>query len=83
MNVVTESLLTPEDWVRDAVCATTSPDLFFPDHGDMETVRAAKRICASCPVRTECAEYAIRTNQTYGIWGGMAPKTLRAERRTV
>jgi len=31
----------------------------------------AKAICATCPVREECLEYALETNQDSGIWGGL------------
>ncbi|MCX6461543.1 MAG: WhiB family transcriptional regulator [Actinobacteria bacterium] len=29
----------------------------------------AKTICLTCPVRVECAEYAIRAREPYGVWG--------------
>ena len=31
----------------------------------------AKAICAICPVRIECLEYAVRTHESHGIWGGL------------
>lgn len=82
MNVYTESHLTPEAWVTDAACAQADPDAFFPKSGDLETVRAAKRICASCPVAAQCLDYAIRTHPTAGIWGGVGVKHLQRLRRT-
>jgi WhiB family redox-sensing transcriptional regulator len=33
--------------------------------------RQAKAICARCPVRIECLEYAIRIREPHGIWGGL------------
>ena len=33
--------------------------------------RQAKAICARCPVRMECLEYAIRIREPHGIWGGL------------
>ena len=33
--------------------------------------KAAKRICAECPVRDACLEYALRVDERLGIWGGM------------
>jgi hypothetical protein len=32
---------------------------------------AAKKICASCPVRQECLNYAIENKLSLGVWGGM------------
>jgi WhiB family redox-sensing transcriptional regulator len=33
--------------------------------------RAAKSVCARCAVRLECADYAIRAREPYGVWGGL------------
>lgn len=63
------------DWQDDAVCATTDPDLFFPDIRD--PARLAKRICNSCPVKQECLDYAIQAGEEFGVWGG----TTEIERR--
>lgn len=56
------------DWMDDALCATTDPEAFFPD-ADQSAARA-KSICARCDVVAECLEYALATNQQYGVWGG-------------
>lgn len=32
---------------------------------------AADELCAECPVRSECEDYGYRTEQTYGVWGGV------------
>jgi hypothetical protein len=34
----------------------------------------AKRICRDCPVIAECREHAVRTPETYGIWGATTPR---------
>lgn len=70
-----ESLLRPEPWVADALCAQTDPELFFPEKGGSSD--AAKRVCAACDVTEECLTYALRTGQDDGIWGGLS----RMERR--
>lgn len=51
-------------------------DLFFHPHGEREPARgqreqAAKALCASCPVRPECAEHALEMAEPYGVWGGV------------
>ncbi len=55
-------------WRADAACRDADLDLFFPEKG--EHGLAAKRICARCPVLTDCLEFALTTRAT-GIWGGM------------
>lgn len=60
------------DWADDAACRDMDPEIFF-GHGDAMTVEEtdrAKAICAECPAREACLDYAVRTNQQWGIWGG-------------
>jgi WhiB family redox-sensing transcriptional regulator len=40
--------------------------------------RAAKAICAGCPVKAECADYAIRAREPYGVWGGLTEEEREA-----
>ena len=42
---------------------------------------SAKLICAECPVINECLDYAIRTNQDSGIWGGTTEDERKSIRR--
>lgn len=71
-----------EDWRNQAACSGSNNDLFFPVGDDEEVVAPAKAICAVCPVRDECLQYAIATNQTEGVWGGLsAPERRRLRRR--
>jgi WhiB family transcriptional regulator, redox-sensing transcriptional regulator len=60
-------------WMDLGLCAETDPALFFPEKGG--STAAAKRICAACPVRAECLEYALDhcgvfDVGSHGIWGG-------------
>lgn len=32
--------------------------------------KAAKAICASCPVWEECLDHALRYEEMQGVWGG-------------
>lgn len=59
-----------EEWMDDALCAQTDPDMFFPEKGG--STENAKKVCAACTVRLECLEYALRHNERHGIWGGMS-----------
>ncbi|MFF0092755.1 WhiB family transcriptional regulator [Streptomyces canus] len=36
-----------------------------------ETTNAAKALCARCPVRQACTDYAIDNDYRDGIWGGL------------
>lgn len=46
-----------------------NPDLWFPSpRADTRNVRA---LCATCPVSLACWDYAKRTVQHNGIWGGI------------
>lgn len=47
----------------------------------MGQAEEAKFVCAECPVRTACLEFAIATNQPYGIWGGANAAERRSIRR--
>ena len=32
----------------------------------------ARDICASCPVRLDCLDYALQIREPHGIWGGLS-----------
>lgn len=66
-------------WQDDALCTQTDPDAFFPEKGG--TTRLAKKVCASCEVRTECLEYALANDERFGVWGGLSERERRALRR--
>jgi WhiB family redox-sensing transcriptional regulator len=63
------------DWQSRAVCGDARAWLFFGPDGEGPAERAsresrAKAICASCPVRAECLDYALSHQVRYGVWGG-------------
>jgi WhiB family transcriptional regulator, redox-sensing transcriptional regulator len=68
------------DWLRHAVCARRDPDIWFPDSPGRDGGQAARRICATCPVRPQCLQYALAINPTHGIWAGYNADQLRAMR---
>ncbi len=47
--------------------------MFFPEPGSGDGWSPALRVCAGCPVREDCLDYALRTNQTQGVWGMTTP----------
>lgn len=61
-------------WMDQAICPETDPELFHPETaGHAYIVREAKAVCARCPVRDECLEYALAIDERWGIWGGLLP----------
>ena len=76
------------DWRQSAACRHSDPNLFFPigDTGPaVEHAEAAKAVCRQCPVRVDCLEYALTSNQDTGVWGGTTEedrRKLRRQRRT-
>lgn len=76
------------DWRQAAACRGKDPDMFFAvanTPAGTAQRREAKRVCASCPVRPECLEWALETRQAAGVWGGMSARkrqTLKRPRET-
>ena len=66
-------------WQAEALCAQTDPEAFFPEKGG--STRDAKRVCQTCPVRTECLEYALANDERFGIWGGLSERERRKLKR--
>ncbi len=72
-------------WRARAACRnTTDPDTFFPVAEDgpafERAVAAAKRVCAGCPVRGECAAWAIEA-LPHGVAGGMSAEERHQARQ--
>ena len=66
-------------WTGQAACRGTDTEIFYPVTSDEEA--EALSICATCPVRAQCLDYAVRNHETYGIWGGTTPEQRRRIRR--
>jgi WhiB family redox-sensing transcriptional regulator len=63
------------DWMRRGRCRDMDPAIFFPNDG--VGVQVAQRICAECPVATECLEYALANRVDHGVWGGASERERR------
>ena len=73
------------DWRLRSSCIDVDTNLFFPVGltGDaIEQTKLAKAICRECPVQSQCLEFALRTSQDYGVWGGRTEDERRAIRRS-
>lgn len=72
------------DWRAAGACLSADPDLFFPiatGTAAAREVARAQQICARCQVRQECLDFAIRTGEMHGVWGGTTPEErIRARR---
>jgi WhiB family transcriptional regulator, redox-sensing transcriptional regulator len=68
----------PAGWRDRAACRGTDLKVFFPGRG--EPAEPARRICAACPVRQPCLDYALSHVIVHGIWGGLTERDRRALR---
>lgn len=71
-----------EDWTTLAACKGMPADLFFTERG--KSTAEAKAVCAGCPVREQCLDYAMANTERFGVWGGLSEherRRLRAHQR--
>ena len=59
-------------WVVFSACRDADPSLFFP--ATKEEEEQALALCATCPVRIDCLEYALEARERFGVWGGLTEK---------
>jgi WhiB family redox-sensing transcriptional regulator len=68
-------------WHDEAACRALGPGTFFP--GSDESLNIAFAVCARCPVKVECLDYALGDPSLKGVWGGTSGRErvrLRAGR---
>jgi WhiB family redox-sensing transcriptional regulator len=63
------------EWMRYGKCREVKPATFFPSDG--VGVDIARRLCAECPVKEPCLEYALVERIDHGIWGGASERERR------
>jgi WhiB family redox-sensing transcriptional regulator len=63
------------DWMQRGLCREIPPAVFFPSDG--VGVETARRICANCPVKEPCLEYALEFRIDHGVWGGCSERERR------
>lgn len=71
--------MTRRAWTLRAACRDTPTAMFYPERG--EDIRAAKRVCQTCPVTAECLEYAMANGERFGVWGGLSERERRRLKR--
>ena len=72
------------DWREAAACKSVDTNLFFPTGltgSAIAQTNVAKSLCHDCTVRPHCLEFALRTNQDHGVWGGATEEERRVMRR--
>ena len=57
-----------------AACKNMETDMFFKTVYELEIegipIKTLRRVCAACPIRVECTQYAFQHEQ-YGTWGAL------------
>lgn len=72
-------------WQHQAACRSEPPELWDATPGAFETTetRIATAVCNDrCPVKAECLQWALDTEEPFNILGGMLPRE-RAVEQTV
>lgn len=68
-----------------ATCSEIGPAFWFPEqghHGREE--KLARQLCRTCPVRRDCLQIALESDDKiteYGVWAGYTAAKLRRMRR--
>jgi WhiB family redox-sensing transcriptional regulator len=58
-----------QPWAKWARCQEIGGDWHYPEATQSASV--ARSICARCEVRPECLEWALVTDERFGVWGGL------------
>lgn len=66
---------TETGWMAEGRCRREAAATFFPSDG--VGVEVARRICATCPVKEPCLQYALRNHIVHGVWGGTSERERR------
>ena len=79
--------LDPDAWMLSANCLGRTDLFFAPDGSESRAERRyresqAKTVCYECVVRVECLSEALKSDERFGIWGGLTERERRAARRT-
>lgn len=72
------------EWMLEGACRDIPREeldrIFFALETDVSSAEKAKEICAACPVKQTCLEYALG-RQDIGIWGGTTNEERKEIRR--
>ena len=73
-------------WQERAACRDYDKELFFDSDNERGELRArrekaAKKVCAACPVQAECLRFAESGPEVFGVWGGTTQRERTARRK--
>lgn len=72
---------TYRDWRTQGNCAGRDPETMYPEElrgeARRRATRAAERLCASCPVTTECLGDALDMQDWHGVRAGLTGEKRR------
>lgn len=70
-------------WMDKAACKGSTHKMFPREHKDITYIPEARQICAGCPVKPECLDYALTfpPGDMHGVWAGLTPRQLAAEQK--
>lgn len=73
----------PVEWRDEAACTGQTNAMFPKNYKDITYIPYARSLCRTCPVKTECLEYALEfpAADMHGVWAGLTPRQLAAEQR--
>jgi WhiB family transcriptional regulator, redox-sensing transcriptional regulator len=77
----------PDAWMLSANCLGRTHLFFAPDESESRADRRyresnAKAVCNACVVRPECLSEALKSDERFGIWGGLTERERRSARRS-
>lgn len=80
--------LAAYDWKNPRACEGMDTSIFYPPEkkdgriyrGTTKVLAPAMRVCAKCPARLECLEFAFNHGE-HGVWGGTTYEQRRAALR--
>ncbi len=78
-----DELISRPAWQRRAACHSLTSLFFAAGSSDIARwdQERAKAVCQVCPVREECLQFALESDEAYGIWGGLTSEERRACKR--
>lgn len=71
-------------WQQEAACRGADASHFFaPSYFEKRAEKLAreaiaKALCARCPVRDDCLDFALTVRDPHGVWGGLNEMERRA-----
>lgn len=64
--------MTEDRWQDHAKCLGVTPETMFPERGDGQGWREARKVCDGCPVLERCLSEHL--DEMHGCFGGTSPR---------